>query len=580
MTISSTTSEVSYAGNGVTLAFDIPFVFDTSADLLIYEQVVSTGVVTQRTTGIVVSGGDGSTGTLTYSVAPPTGTNITILDNPERTQTHDYVENDPFPAESHEGALDKLTRLAKRLYQTSLKSLRVADGDAYTSMVLPTKVGRASKFLAFDANGNPIASAAVSDGDALLRAELIAGATSLVNSTGIKYDITAAEITAGVTPVDYSYPPGRDKRYGVMGDGVTDDATAVNNWWKVSASHAAIGTPGAQYLCKSTVNIPGHGCLIDLNGGTLICDVGAGNTGIGFTLVGGTAPPSGCYLKGWVTLKTGLRGVNILANSLTVDLAVAVKNTADAAAIGVALNCVSAINGPYYVRGVIEITGQSSGTQIGFKSVGSGGTVRVPNADKLHFPNIAGFTTAMEVQGHGNRYTACFQGCTNGVKFTLPGATQTTENWIEVFYMENVTNGAICDAGTLGNRVDFNYTTGVTTLFTDNDGSNYYTTDGDWKLPGGLFNVKAISSTATPGKNLCGIITISGASTTGTVTFANIETNTSYRAVACVTASTGTPAAGSTRLQISSKSVSGFTVVPEAAPGVGNSITVDWMILR
>lgn len=227
MTISSTTSEVSYAGNGVTLAFDIPFVFDTSADLLVYEQVVSTGIITQRTTGIVVSGGDGSTGTLTYSVAPPTGTNITILDNPERTQTHDYVENDPFPAESHEGALDKLTRLAKRLYQTSLKSLRIADGDAYTSMVLPTKVGRASKFLAFDANGNPIASAAVSDGDALLRAELIAGASSLVNSTGIKYAITDAEIDAGVTPVNYYYEPGYIYRYGTLANAIAATAGSL-----------------------------------------------------------------------------------------------------------------------------------------------------------------------------------------------------------------------------------------------------------------------------------------------------------------------------------------------------------------
>lgn len=267
MTISSTASEVSYAGNGITTAFNIPFVFDTNADVYVYEQVTSTGVVTPRTTGIIITGGSGSTGTLTYSVAPPTGTTVTILDNPERTQTHDYVSNDPFPAESHEGALDKLTRLVKRLYQTSLKSLRVADGDTYTDLTLPVKASRASKFLAFDANGNPIASAAVSDGDALLRAELIAGASSLVKSTGIKYDITPTETAAGVTPVNYFYDVTDYKsvlRNGADISGVSDSTAAFQLAAKAAnGSSTGVGNGGR-------VSVP--------NGTFLISKVGIGNT--------------------------------------------------------------------------------------------------------------------------------------------------------------------------------------------------------------------------------------------------------------------------------------------------------------
>lgn len=40
---------------------------------------------------------------------------------------------------------------------------------------------------------------------------------------------TAAEITAGVTPVAYVYPPGNVKRYGATGDGVSDDWQAIQN---------------------------------------------------------------------------------------------------------------------------------------------------------------------------------------------------------------------------------------------------------------------------------------------------------------------------------------------------------------
>jgi len=42
------------------------------------------------------------------------------------------------------------------------------------------------------------------------------------------YPQTAAEIAAGVTPTNYVYPPYDLRRYGVKGDGVTDDTAALN----------------------------------------------------------------------------------------------------------------------------------------------------------------------------------------------------------------------------------------------------------------------------------------------------------------------------------------------------------------
>lgn len=51
--------------------------------------------------------------------------------------------------------------------------------------------------------------------------------TGLVEWTQIKYDITAAETAAGVMPVNYFYEPGDVRRYGAVGDGVTDDTAAI-----------------------------------------------------------------------------------------------------------------------------------------------------------------------------------------------------------------------------------------------------------------------------------------------------------------------------------------------------------------
>ena len=60
---------------------------------------------------------------------------------------------------------------------------------------------------------------------------------------------TPEEATAGVTPTDYSYLPGNILRYGAVGDGLTDDTTAIqdaidsNNNVYVPGSHA-----GTKYI--------------------------------------------------------------------------------------------------------------------------------------------------------------------------------------------------------------------------------------------------------------------------------------------------------------------------------------------
>jgi len=47
------------------------------------------------------------------------------------------------------------------------------------------------------------------------------------------YRATNAETSAGVTPTNYTYPPGNALRYGVLGDGTSDDTQALGNWLKV-----------------------------------------------------------------------------------------------------------------------------------------------------------------------------------------------------------------------------------------------------------------------------------------------------------------------------------------------------------
>ena len=115
MTVSSTTSRVSYAGNGSTTAFAVPFKFLANSDLVVIKTTGSTQTTLVLSTDYTVSGAGGTSGTVTCTIAPAAGSTLVIYRDPAATQLVDYQANDPFPAETHETALDKLTMLVQRV---------------------------------------------------------------------------------------------------------------------------------------------------------------------------------------------------------------------------------------------------------------------------------------------------------------------------------------------------------------------------------------------------------------------------------------------------------------------------------
>lgn len=80
--------------------------------------------------------------------------------------------------------------------------------------------------------------------------------------------------------------------------------------------------------------------------------------------------------------------------------------------------------------------------------------------------------------------------------------------------------------------------------------------------------------------NRPGSLTIADANATGAVTFTSVEPDDDYHVIAMVSDTSGNPDAGATRVHVTSKATSGFTINLEAAPGVGKSVTVDWHVVR
>lgn len=188
MTISTTTSRASYNGNGVTTLFSVPFRFFQNADLVVQLVTVSTGASTTLTltTHYTVTGADDeSGGSVTMLTAPAVGQRLVIRRVIGATQEVDYVAGDPFPAETHERALDRLTMLAQQGEEVNARALVFPSGDT-ASGELPAVATRASKLLGFNSSGELTVSAPASGSAADLALDLagVNGAASLGKAGG------------------------------------------------------------------------------------------------------------------------------------------------------------------------------------------------------------------------------------------------------------------------------------------------------------------------------------------------------------------------------------------------------------
>lgn len=117
MTVSSTTSSIIYVGDGLTTEFDVPFRFLEDSDLQLSIQATD-GTVTNLVlnSDYTVSGANEDNGGKVYLVNPVGDqAKLSILRIMDMLQETDYRENERFPAESHERALDKLTFEAQQL---------------------------------------------------------------------------------------------------------------------------------------------------------------------------------------------------------------------------------------------------------------------------------------------------------------------------------------------------------------------------------------------------------------------------------------------------------------------------------
>lgn len=203
MTIGTTTNQIPYTGDGVSVAFAFNYPFIVAADLKI-----NIGGVLQ-TTGYTVSGtldvtgtGAFASGTVTFALPPAIGAAIYLYSDPDLLQSSSLLPNDPLPAKTVEKMVDKVTLQIQRTRQSISQSISAPVGE--TLSVLPSAAARANALLGFDASGNPIATGFTVSQVAAAIVASYATSVPLIASFSVK-----------------SFP-------GVVGDGTNDDTLGQN----------------------------------------------------------------------------------------------------------------------------------------------------------------------------------------------------------------------------------------------------------------------------------------------------------------------------------------------------------------
>src|SRR5210317_837149 len=211
--LSDNNPRVSYdVAEGVTQSsFTVSFEFFDDDDLNVYVD----GTLKTLTTDYTVSGGDGSTGTVTISVTGATGgSTVVITRDIDLDRTTDFPSSGPFNIGSLNTELDRFVAIAADLNDRAARSLQLSDYDTSVTVVLPDVDDRKGTVLAFNSTTGAVEAgpttsnvntlADIEDGtDATDAIQTVAGISSNVTTVaGVSANVTTvAGISANVTTV-------------------------------------------------------------------------------------------------------------------------------------------------------------------------------------------------------------------------------------------------------------------------------------------------------------------------------------------------------------------------------------------
>lgn len=188
MTVAAVQPLAQYIEDGTTMTFSAPFRYLAASDLIVTR--IQNGTVSALVLGTDYTATTGPTDaggsvTLLSTVA---GAALSITRSTARSQQSDFQNTTRFPAGTVEGGYDRAMLIVQEHDVELGRAMQAPRGETLGDM--PARATRASKYLGFDTNGQPLA---VDEpiGDALLRGQVALPAATLLGA--LPYDAGIAD---------------------------------------------------------------------------------------------------------------------------------------------------------------------------------------------------------------------------------------------------------------------------------------------------------------------------------------------------------------------------------------------------
>lgn len=274
MTLASELTKVQYSGDGSTTAFTISFVFyENSGIKAILLSALGVETTQVLDTDYTLSGGTGTTGTLTMTTAPASGETLTIKSDIANMQDTSLPLGGALASTAIELRLDILTRLIQQKEEQTSRTLLLTESTILTGLTFPAP--GAGEFIKWNDAGTTLVTSTSSVVATLLRDTDLDTKIQVEESSDediIRFDVAGSEIaTMSASTIAFGLPltttstvDGRDiatdgtkldktvfvTDHGATGDGVTDDSAAFTT--AATASSGAVVVPAGTYKLDSS----------------------------------------------------------------------------------------------------------------------------------------------------------------------------------------------------------------------------------------------------------------------------------------------------------------------------------------
>ena len=153
MTVQNIDSVVNYIGDGVTTVYPYSYrvLEEKNVFVLVNDVLLITGYTVFANPDQEIDPG----GTVTFDLPPRDGDRIVLYRFIEQTQEIDYTAFDPFPAETHELGLDKLTLLVQQGSTLVRQAIHfeINEDPLFVNSLLTPVEERRDKYMFFNTNG-------------------------------------------------------------------------------------------------------------------------------------------------------------------------------------------------------------------------------------------------------------------------------------------------------------------------------------------------------------------------------------------------------------------------------------------